>query len=175
LVKDTNEKSILKEGIEISRLQDLSKDKMTIIERILSSQGICKALKYTSSNFLDQPDIVDPSELIMDKIYPYYRIPETSSEASSYILFSFRNYRLTKGGNKFKSGLIQIFAITHKSLITTDYGFLRYDYIISEIDKLMNDVRGIGIGKLEFDKMDEIYINNDYLGSYIAYKPYEWN
>jgi hypothetical protein len=157
----------------ISRLKDLSKDKMTVIERILSSQGICKALKYEQANFLDQPDIDDPSELIMSKIYPYYRIPDAIETASTFILISFRNYGLVK--NKFKSGIINIYAITHKDLIMTDHGFLRYDYIASEIEDLMNDQRGIGIGKPQFLKMDEVFINDDYMGNFVSYKLYEWN
>lgn len=147
---------------------------MTIIERIISHQGICKALKYNEPNFLDQPDIVDPSDLIGDKIFPFYRVPDASETASSFILLSFRNYKPVKGG-KFKSGIISIFTITHKNLVMTDYGVLRYDYMLSEIDKLMNSERGIGIGKLEFYQMDEAVINNDYLGNRISYKPYEWN
>lgn len=159
---------------EITRFEELTKNKMTILERIISHQGICKALKYNEPNFLDQPDIIDPSELIYDKIFPFYRVPDPNEQASSYLLLSFRNYSLTKSG-KFKTGNIRIYSIMHKSLVITDYGFLRYDYIISEIDKLMNSERGLGIGKLEFHHMDEALINNDYLGAYISYKPYEWN
>lgn len=148
---------------------------MTVIERILQSQGICKALAYDEPNFLDQPDIIDPSDLIMDKIFPFYRVPKSEKDVSTYILLSFRNYRPIRGG-KFKSGNINIFAITHKDLVVTDYEFLRYDYIMSEIDKLINNEPGIGIGKLEFHQMDEVtFINSDYIGNVISYKPYEWN
>jgi exo-beta-1,3-glucanase (GH17 family) len=69
---------------------------MIIMERILSSSGLCKALQYTEPNFLDQPDVVDPSDLIMEKIFPYLRVPGTEEEASTYILLQFRNYRPTK-------------------------------------------------------------------------------
>jgi hypothetical protein len=158
----------------VLRLQDLSKDKITIIERILSSQGICKALKYDKPNFLDQPDIIDPSDLIMNKIFPFYRVPDSEKDVSTYILLSFRNYQLVKSA--YKSGIISISAITHKDLAITDYGFLRYDYIISEIDKLVNGKLGLGIGRLKFEKMDEVlFVNTDYIGSYIAYKLWEFN
>lgn len=158
----------------MSRLKNLSKDKITIMERLLSNQGICKALKYTEPNFLDMPDVTDPSDLIGSRIFPYYRVPDTEEDTSTYILMSFRNYRPVK--NSFKSGIINIFAIAHKDLIMTDHGFLRYDYMISEIDNLMNNERGIGIGKLDFHQMDEVsFINDAFIGNVISYKPYEWN
>ncbi|WGU92049.1 hypothetical protein QJQ58_15665 [Paenibacillus dendritiformis] len=146
------------------------------MERLLSSSGLCKALQYTEPNFLDRPDVVDPSELIMEKIFPYLRVPGTEEEASTYILLQLRNYRPTKKGGVFKSGIINIYAITHKDLIVTDYGMLRHDYMVTEIEKLMNNQRGIGIGKLEFFQMDDVaFINNEYIGNVLSYKPYEWN
>lgn len=158
----------------MSRLENLSKDKFTIMERLLTHQGICKALKYTESDFLDMPDVIDPFELIGDKVFPYYRVPDTETDTSTYILISFRNYRPAK--YSFKSGIINIFAITHKDLVMTDHGFLRYDYMISEIDKLMNDERGIGMGKLNFVGMDEVSsINDAFIGNVISYKPVEFN
>lgn len=142
--------------------------------RFLSSQGLCKALAHNERNFLDMPSLDDPVKLMYDKIFPYYRVPDSENPASSYILMSFRNFRLVK--NKFKSGQINIFTLTHKDLVRTDYGFLRYDYMLEEVDKILNSQDGIGIGKTEFVKMDEWTVNNElYIGNVIAYKIYEWN
>lgn len=129
---------------------------------------------YDESNFLDQSDIEDPSELLYTKIYPYYRVPDANETASSFILLSFRNYKPVK--NSYKSGYINIYTITHKDLVPTSYGFLRYDFMMSEIDKLMNSERGIGIGKTQFTGMDEVAISNDhYIGNMITYKIWEFN
>src|SRR5690625_1752868 len=146
---------------------------MKIMESIISHEGICKALNYSEPNFLDQPPIITPSDLITQRIFPYYRVPEATEEASSFILMSFRNYRPVNG--YYKSGRINIFAVVHKSLVMTDYGFLRYDYMISEIDKALNHTEDMGIGKLNFSGMDEVFINNDYLGNVITYQPYDFN
>lgn len=158
----------------ISRFQDLSKDKVTIMSRLITSQNICKAVYYNDGNFLDQPDIVDPaSVLIYKNLFPYRFIPEPDKNENTYITLSFRRYRPID--SSFKSGYIYIYVFTHKDLIQTDYGVLRYDYIVSEIDKLMNMQRGIGMGKAEFSEMDEFIVNEQYLGIYLCYKLYEFN
>lgn len=158
---------------EISRLQDLSKDKNTVLERILSNQDICKAVKYPVRDFLDQPDVENPFDLIYDNIFPHFFIPETVKEEKTFITLSFRRYRPVKSA--YKSGLLFINVFTHQNLYRTNYGFLRTDFIISEIDKLVNSKEGIGVGKPEFYDMDEMYINNLYSGLSIGYKLYEFN
>lgn len=142
--------------------------------QLATSQNLCKALKYSDDNFLDKPDIEDTSDLFYDKIFPYTRIPSTEDTKNAYITMAFRDYRKT-GNLLFKSGLIYINAFCHVDKIRTDHGCLRYDLMISEVDKLLNSFRGIGFGKLEFYKMDEYYVNEKYMGMYVAYKISEQN
>jgi hypothetical protein len=75
----------------------------------------------------------------------------------------------------FKNSLIYFYIITHSSLVRTDYGALRYDYILNEIDKLFNQQRGIGIGKLPFYEMSDFQVSEDWFGAYIGYKSTEFN
>lgn len=158
----------------MSRLKDLSNDKVTIMMRILSSQNLCKAIKYNDSNFLDKPDIADPSELIYVNVFPYKRIPHDEDTTSkTYITMSFQQYKPV--GNYFKSGVIYLNAIVNLDNMKTDYGMIRTDYIISEIDELINQERGIGIGKTNFYKMDDIVVNKEYIGTTIGYEIYEFN
>jgi hypothetical protein len=158
----------------MSRLQDLSKDKSTIISRLISSQNLCKAVHYTDSDFLSKPDISDPAGLLGYKnIYPFRFVPQSSTEKSTYITLSFRNYRKVNVAYKF--GYVCIYIITHKDLIETAYEFLRYDYIAAEVDELMNNQRGLGIGRTEFEEMDEFIVNDQYMGVYLKYKIYEFS
>jgi hypothetical protein len=143
------------------------------MERILTSKDLCKALHYSNRNFLDQPDLDDPSSLIYKNIFPYRKIPTSSDTMGSFIALSFGRYKPVR--NVYKSGLIYIYAFTNINLIETDYEILRTDFMISEIDSLMNSTKGIGMGKIEFVDMDEIILNDKYLGNYIAYKLYEFN
>lgn len=157
----------------MTRLKELSNYKEQVLTKLVESQGLCKALRYTESNFLDMPDVTNPTELIYNKIYPYRFVPDTSVEVSTFVTISFRKYRPVKAS--FKSGFIYFNVFAHKNIHRTDYGFLRCDYIISEIDYLFNTQSGFGIGKTEFYDMDELYVNTDYHGMYIAYRLYEFN
>ena len=143
------------------------------MERLLSSQKICKALKYDGMDFLEQPEIYDPSSLIYTQMFPFKKIPDLNKSKTSFITLSFNRYRPIR--DSFKSGLIYIHILVHQDLMQTDYGILRTDFILSEVDKLMNSKLGIGIGKIEFYEMDEFTINEKYMGVYIAYRLVEFN
>lgn len=143
--------------------------------RILSSQELCKAIYYTDTNFLEKPDIEDLSSLIYENIFPYKKVPnDGETEVKTYITMSFGGFKKVTGGF-FKSGRIWINAIVNLGNMKTDYGILRTDYIVSEIDKLVNDDRGIGIGKVQFYSLDDIYVNKNYLGAQICYELVEFN
>ncbi|MWV44969.1 hypothetical protein GRF59_15205 [Paenibacillus sp. HJL G12] len=152
----------------MSRLENLSKDKETIMLRLIDSPDLCKALYYRNSDFLDQSDIEDTSELLYKNIYPFSTVPELSKDRMSYVTMALRNYGYIN--NVFRRGYVYFYVIIHKDLLRTEYGFLRNDFILNEIDRLMNEKRGIGIGKTRFYKMDEMYVNDSYTGYYTSYK-----
>ena len=159
--------------VDISRLKELGNDRLTIMLRILSSQGLCKAIKYNNTNFLSQPDMDDPSELIYTQVYPYKRVPDNIADALTFITLNFTRYRPV--GAHFKSGIVEFNILVHKANMKTDLGMLRTDYIASEIDILMNQERGLGIGKAEFNGMDDLYLNADYMGVALSYKILDFN
>ena len=54
--------------------------------------------------------------------------------------------------------------------MSTDYGFLRVDHIISRIDTIMNKSNDFGIGRLELEAVDEMVVEGKMPGMYIRYK-----
>lgn len=156
----------------MSRFHELGKNRLIVLQQLTGSQELCKALYYNDGNYLDKPDIEDTSELISNKIFPYGHVPKLADTASSYLTFSFKDYRPVK--NSFKSGLLHFQIIVHKDLISTDYEMLRYDHILACIDELFNENRELGIGKLEFYRMDEMFVNEKYVGFYLQYKLWDF-
>ncbi|PYY28357.1 hypothetical protein [Paenibacillus illinoisensis] len=154
------------------RFESLARDKVAIIEEIMSSQDILKALVYNDSNFLDN-ETVDASSVMYSHIFPYRFIPKTSETKKTYITISLGRYRNVEGS--FKSGIVKFNVFTHQDLFQTDYGILRTDYIIMKLDEMFNQTKIMGIGKAEFYDMDELSVNTDYHGSYVAYKTYDFN
>jgi hypothetical protein len=162
----------------MSRLRELSEYKNTIIQRLVGNMNILKAVYYQNENFLEQPD-VSTDKVLYSNIFPYNFIPSTDEELrtmKTYITLSISDYKKA-GGPQFKAGNIFINVFTHKNLFRTNYGVLRVDYIISEVDEIMNSKRGLGLGQLEFVGMKDSYFTSDYnyLGSTLHYRPVDFN
>jgi hypothetical protein len=131
---------------------------------------------YRDTDFLEKPDI-SINEVFYNNLYPYNFIPQeedNSTNAKTYVTFNTARIRPVKG-DKFRSSSLVIRVFTHRDLFRTDYGALRVDYLVSEIDELMSNSRGIGIGKLEFDGIDEFYVNNSYTGYLMIYRPVDFS
>jgi len=157
----------------MSRFAELGTNKTTILMKLIENQEIVKCLINNQTNFLDiqiPVDFVIPS-LIYSHIYPYKFIPTILTEPKTFITMAF-NYR--PNGMTFKNGSIYFYIITHNSLLKTDYGMLRYDFLVNKIDEVFNSMRNIGIGKLPFYEMGDIQINENYCGAYLAYKTTEF-
>ncbi len=154
------------------RLADISKNKYTILSRILEHEGLKKALYYTDRDFLDKPDVED-SQLLNKHIFPYPITLDETTEVGTFLTMQNKEFRLTQ--SSYKTGTIAINVFCHKDVIETDYAPLRYDFIVSEIDKLLNQQRGVGMGKLTFHELEEINVDHGFLGQSITYRLYEFN
>lgn len=154
-------------------LEEISNYKNTILQRIVSDQELCKAVQYNDKNFLDKADIDDTTTLIYDRIFPYKFIPDTNTEEKTFITLSVGRFQYVN--NSFKEGLIIISIFTHRDLFRTDYSKTRVDFILNKIDSLLNYKSGIGLGKLEFDMLDEIAVNDKFQGAYVCYRPIDFN
>ena len=157
----------------MSRFAELGQNKLTILMKLIGNEDIVKCLVNNQSNFLDisLPVGFDVASLIYDSIYPYRFVPQIQTEPKTFITMRF-GYK--PNGMTYKNGSIYFYIITHNSLIRTDYGMLRYDFLANKIDELMNSSRDIGLGKLPFYDMDDFIVNENYIGIYLAYKSTEF-
>jgi len=157
----------------MSRFAELGQNKLTILMKLIGNEDIVKCLVNNQSNFLDisLPIGFDVASLIYDSIYPYRFVPQIQTEPKTFITMRF-GYK--PNGMTYKNGSIYFYIITHNSLIRTDYGMLRYDFLANKIDELMNSSRDIGLGKLPFYDMDDFIVNENYIGIYLAYKSTEF-
>jgi len=157
----------------MSRFAELGQNKLTILMKLIGNEDIVKCLVNNQSNFLDisLPMDFDVTSLIYNSIYPYRFIPQIQTEPKTFITMRF-GYK--PNGMTYKNGSIYFYIITHNSLIRTDYGMLRYDFLANKIDEIMNSSRDIGLGKLPFHDMDDFIVNENYIGIYLAYKSTEF-
>ena len=157
----------------MSRFAELGQNKLTILMKLIGNEDIVKCLVNNQSNFLDisLPVGFDVASLIYDSIYPYRFVPQIQTEPKTFITMRF-GYK--PNGMTYKNGSIYFYILTHNSIIRTDYGMLRYDFLANKIDELMNSSRDIGLGKLPFYDMDDFIVNENYIGIYLAYKSTEF-
>lgn len=154
-------------------LGELSKYKEIAIGKLLSDMDLCKAVYYNEQNFLEQENIDDTGVLVYENIFPYRFIPDTQTEMKTFITLTFG--RVEGMNNSFKIGKFHFNVFTHRDLFKTDYGSTRVDYIVSKIDKMFNYKNTLGIGKLKFGHLDEIAVNDKFIGVSICYVPVEFN
>jgi hypothetical protein len=155
------------------KLKELSVYKNKIVSALISNNDLIKALTNNTEDFLDQPLIPDVTTTIYKNIFPYKIIPIVQNEANSYITMAFTNFNLQ--GREFKNGTINFYILCHNSLLRTSYGFLRYDYIVNQIDELFNRATDIGIGELKFENMSDFQVGDNYIGCWISYKVLDFN
>jgi hypothetical protein len=155
----------------MSRFAELGTIKDTIMKKLVEDECIVRCLISNESNFetASTPVGYDPNDLLYTQIFPYRFIPDITIEPSTFITMKF-SYK--PSGTTFKYGSIYFYVITNRSIVQTDYGMLRYDYLVNRLDVIFNKNNELGIGAMPFSDMDEFIIDKEgkWLGSYIAYK-----
>ena len=82
-------------------------------------------------------------------------------------------YKKVSSSNIWKAGYITFFLFCHKTLLETKYGVLRYDYMLEKVNELILNTKNTSwIGKMEFDNMEEIVMDNkgNYIGVMVVYR-----
>lgn len=114
--------------------------------------------------------------LLFSQIFPCDFTVGLQSEAKSYITMKFK-YQKYKGGNDYKIGYILFKIFCHQSLIKTDYGKLRYDYLLEQLNRLINNSRGTSwLGRIQWDGMEDMVVDSEkkYIGVSVLYKNIEF-
>jgi len=156
--------------MERNNFETLSENRVEMIKRFAKDEDLAKCLLCNLSNFKDYTLPEDYMLLLNYKnIFPYQKTINAQSDEKSYITMKFR-YSRVKGTDIFKVGQIIFYIFCHENLIETDYGILRYDYMLQCIDRLLNDTRNkTWIGKLQFEDMEDIIINSTHTGIMVRY------
>lgn len=153
--------------------QTLTEIKNKIMAEILSNKNILRALIIDSPDFLTKNPsdkqlelLNNPSKLIRERIFPYIKNVEATTDSKCYITTRYINF--IKSGMKYRSGIIYFYVLTPTCLENTDYG-IRYDFIIDELEKTFSE---IGIGDLEVGTRGDIEVDDGsgYIGGCINFK-----
>lgn len=152
----------------ISRLFEY---KTKALNEMLLNANIIKALVDDTPKFMDNSDSQLNNQdfrdgLLYKQVYPYMPVTSTFNEAKSYITISLGNHKSIS--SSISDGWIRIYVICHIDLVKTESG-QRHGFISNEIDNMMFNTRGFGIGKINEKRMEEIVIGTDYIGVSLQY------
>ena len=150
-----------------SVLNDIGAYKDTLLEMLLSNDGICETLLgkgYSNDDKLD---------LIYSQVYPYLYVDETQTEVLSYICVEVDIPRVPTG--TIKDMKLIVWAYSHKECMRYSYDSYcgtRADILSDMIDRQISDpevCHTYGIGKPTLASVTYFFPQNKYYGRQMIY------
>ena len=137
-----------------------------IADKIMTNQRICRLLKHHVRNPFseDLPD-VDGDELINKQILITPKVYDEETEKMSYITAVFDSFSVNSFNSEFKNAIIRFDIACPYDEWLLDGESLRPYLIMEEIDKMFNEGRLAGIGKLQFWRASCLTLT-PYIGGY---------
>lgn len=120
------------------------------------------------------PEAAVPNhKLAYTQLYPFEFIPETVSEAKTFICF---DVDITSVPNKtIYIPALYIWPFTHKSNLRMQGGGLLLDALCAEISKMLNGSRYFGLGELKLASVHRFVPITDYQGRAMTFTAKDWN
>lgn len=148
----------------------LAKDRSEIMARLSEDIDLAKCLLCNDKRFKDYSPTPEDIESIPYKfVFPCPYTFDTTQESKSFITMAFK-YSKSSSSNVWKVGNITLWCYCSKDIVQTPYG-LRYDYMLQRVNKLLFDTRNsTWIGKMEFIGMEDVIMNDTYVGVMVRYK-----
>ncbi|MDF2650405.1 MAG: hypothetical protein K0Q73_6210 [Paenibacillus sp.] len=159
----------------MSKFEELNNNMNSILLKLTSSQKLCKYLHYDSDSPQEEADIPNTDVLLFSSIFPLPTVEFSATTEHSYLLAAFDNIKLSSN-IRFKEALLRFDIVCHTNLWNMPgESKLRPYSIANEIDELINEQRGLGIGKVQFEEAKILPINEQYSGYRVTYKLYDFN
>ena len=141
-------------------LEEVMTVKNDIINKLINSKPIVDTINNAS--------VDSPSDLIGQNIFRDLYIPDTASEAKTYICLGVFVTKITNQLIKYLD--LHFWIFTHQSIMDTGLEYSRVDKLQSEIDKLMNGSYQFGIDKAELKGSYQFRPNINFGGVELIYK-----
>ena len=153
------------------RFQELNTNIMYVIEQLYTSQNLLKLITYDDDSPLSisKSDIIKPSSLLFDRIYPLPKIPDAQTQQKTIVTVIFSHAKLDSN-IKFKKYKLIFNIISHIDIWKISEGLRPY-LIAEEIDNIFNELRGtqLSIGKVLFSDFVNVNYSNYYYGYQLVY------
>ena len=148
-------------------LEEFFDYKNLMVKDICSNETIVKAL--TENENASVPN----HQLPYTQVFPYEFIPETVSEAKTFICCDVDIVSVPS--NTYYIPVLYIWICTHKSKLRMPGGGVLLDKLSAEIDKILNGNRYYVLGKLKLSSVGRFEPTTDYLGRVLVYRGLDFN
>lgn len=150
----------------------LAENKLEFARRICSDRELAQCLLSQDRSFKDYelPENYQ-DQLLWHHVFPFRYVLDTQESQRAYITMSFE-FEKSEKPNVWKAGAVVFYLFCHKDLVRTDYGVLRYDFMLSRLNALMRDSRfKTWYNRLEFQRSGDITVDEigDYVGVEVIY------
>lgn len=147
-----------------------------ILDRLITSQKLCRLLKYQDQNPLDknQHEDVNGLELLHKQILIIPKFPEDGIE-SSFVLTVFDNFTINPNNPDFKLTRIRFDIVCPYTEWIVNESSLRPYLIMEEIDSMFNQAKLSGIGTLQFTHSTPLVLSPQLAGYSMYYQINEFN
>ena len=106
------------------------------------------------------------------QIFPYEFVPETVSEAKTFICF---DVDILETSRTFYAPVLYVWPFTHKSNLRLPQGGILLDQLSVEINKMLNGNRYFGLGEMMLQSVGRFRPILDYQGRVLTYVLKDWN
>lgn len=159
----------------MNHFKTTANNKWNFINSFLENENLVKCLANNETNFLDY-EVEDKESLIYDRIHPTKYVPGVNESAKSFICMSFQYSSSKASAVYYRVTSVTFYIFCHRSLMRTDYGVTRADYMLSCVDEIIHNSKSEEwMGRMLFEAgNDEILdANGEYVGLWARYKAVE--
>ena len=142
----------------MARTSPIKKYKNKLMLSIATSPEL---IELVNKDYVDSGECVDSDELIYKQLFPYYYIPETQTEALSYITMKVNG--LGVKGKIYNKAEVYICVISHQDcMYVKGGGGTRIDLMGEIIEELFNGRDDFGFGEMELKSNIETSVNTSH-------------
>lgn len=135
----------------IRNSEELGVNLQKIALRLIANQKLCKYLRYTNDNPLDNPDFTDPIKEILHKnikIVPLVNVDANTTQST--IVLIYEKAPVNQVNSEFDQVTLRVMIYTPLREWQLNDVNLRPFLIISEVEKSLKNKRIEGLGRLKY-------------------------
>lgn len=138
----------------MARTSPITRYKRKLITSIVTSPEL---IELVNDNYVEDGECVNSDDLIYQQIFPYYYIPETQTEAQSYVIMKVNGLGIK---NKiYNKAEVYICVVSHQERMQAKGGGTRIDLMGEVVEELFNGRDDFGFGEMELISNIESEIN----------------